>query len=397
MLRLINRLLRIIGLELHRSRAAVAPSRIVSLRPDGTPAGNVLISYIPGDVLKDESEVSASHTHYWECRQMAHTFREAGFAVDVIDFADNDFVPQKPYDVLVSARTNLERLAAHVPGHCVKIAHLDTAHFLTHNANANNRLVDIRERHRVTLVSNRVVEYNWAIEAADMGCVLGNDFTANSYSFAGKPVHYIPLSSVRQYDWDPDKDFDACRNTFIWFGSGGFAHKGLDLVIDAFAGLPEHKLLICGPLDVEPRFVKAFREAMYESSNIETIGWVDVTSAEFASIRQRTLATIYPSCSEGGGGSVIECMHAGMIPIVTPESSVNVGDFGIVLEEASIQAIRDAVIDLSGRSATDLEQQARSSWEYARAHHTRQKFADAYRRFVLEVVIPEVERRRINA
>jgi len=398
MLRLLNRLLRIIGLEVRRRpRAATGSGQVISLRPDGTAVGNVLISYIPDDVLKAEEDVSASHTHYWECRQMAKSFVAAGFNVDVVDFADDRFIPQKSYDVLVSARTNLERLAKHVPDHCVKIAHLDTAHFLTNNANALDRLRRVRDQHKVSLRSTRMVENNWAIEAADMGCVLGNAFTEHSYRFAEKPIHRIPLSSVRQYDWLADKDFNACRNTFLWFGSGGFAHKGLDLVIDAFAELPDHRLLICGPLDLEPRFIKAFERPMYHSDNIETIGWIDVTSPEFTAIRQRTVATVYPSCSEGGGGSVITCMHAGLIPVVTPEASVDVGDFGTVLQEASVQAVRDAMLELSELPAADLEQRARSAWEYARANHTRGKFADAYDQFVREVVVPEVERRRTSA
>ena len=398
MLRLLNRLLRIIGLEVRRRpRAATGAGQVISLPTREKTTGNVLLSYIPDDVLSAEDKVSASHTHYWECRQMAHSFRDAGFDVDVVDFADNDFIPKKSYDILVSARTNLERLAQHVPENCLKVAHLDTAHFLTNNANAFDRLLSIRDRHEVSLRSTRMVEDNWAIEAADMGCVLGNTFTEDSYGFAGKPIHRIPLSSVRQYDWLTDKDFDACRKTCLWFGSGGFAHKGLDLVIDAFAELPDHRLLICGPLDREPRFIKAFEQPMYHSDNIETIGWVDVTSPEFTAIRKRTVATIYPSCSEGGGGSVITCMHAGLIPVVTPGASVDVDDFGTVLQEASVPAVRNAIMELSELPAADLAQRARSAWEYARANHTREKFADAYDRFVRDVVVPEFERRRVSA
>ena len=397
MLRLVNRLLRIIGLELRRPAAGAMPSRVVSLRPDGEPAGNVLISYIPDDVLKAEAEVSASHTHYWECRHMAHSFRDAGYNVDVIDFADSEFVPDKSYEVLVSARTNLERLAKHVPAHCLKIAHLDTAHFLTNNANATERLRQVRDKHRVALRSTRMVEANWALEAADMGCVLGNAFTADTYEFAGKPIYRIPLSSVRRFDWQADKDFDACRKTFLWFGSGGFVHKGLDLVIDAFAELPDYRLLICGPLDLEPRFVRAFDDALYHRDNIETIGWTNVTSPEFAEIRRRAIAMVYPSCSEGGGGSTITCMHAGLIPVVSAQASVDVGDFGTVIDDLSVDAVRDAVQALGEQPVTTLEQRARAAWEFARQHHTRETFAANYDQFVANVVLPEVRRRRASA
>jgi glycosyltransferase involved in cell wall biosynthesis len=325
---------------------------------------------------------------------MARSFASAGFSVDVIDFANDSFVPQKRYDVLVSARTDLERLAGYVPETCFKVAHLDTAHFLTHNANAAERLKNIRDRHGVSLRSNRMVEDNWAIENADVGCVLGNEFTVNSYLFAKKDIYRIPLSSVRTYEWQDDKSFEDCRDTFLWFGSGGFAHKGLDLVIDAFMELPDLKLIICGPLDQEPRFVRAFEQQMFHSPNIETLGWIDVTSDEFSDLRRRTVATIYPSCSEGGGGSVITCMHAGIIPIVTAEASVDVDDFGIVLESASIDAIRKAALALSTASTDELRRRAMSAWNTARSSHTRDIFAERYQRFVNEVVIPEVEKRR---
>lgn len=398
MLKLANRVLRSAGFEVRRRRVAAVDRGIVAtIRPKNTPRGAVLISYVPDDVSKPENEVSPAHTHFWECRYMAESYAKAGFLVDVIDFADKTFKPAKHYDILVSARTNLERLAKHLSPDCLKIAHLDTAHFLTHNANALARLRDIRDRHGIALRSNRMLDNNWAIEAADMGCVLGNAFTGDSYAYAGKPIHRIPLSSVRSFDWQEDKDFEACRDTFLWFGSGGFAHKGLDLVIDAFARLPDLRLIICGPVDLEPRFVKAFNQAMFHSDNIETLGWVDVTSNDFEALRQRTLATIYPSCSEGGGGCVITCMHAGMIPVVTPEASVDIGDSGILLKSATIEAICGAARTLSKSAPDELAKRARSAWSIARENHTRDTFASHYDRFLNEVVLPEVERRQVRS
>lgn len=394
MLGLANRLLSKFGLEVRRKPFKYQSGIAASLVPDGHPVGRVLISYIPDAILLSDNEVSAEHTHYWECRHIARSFLAQGYAVDVVHFADSQFVPTHAYDILISARTNLERLARHMPPHCLKIAHLDTAHFLTHNANALRRLVGIRDRHGFTLHNNRVLEDNWAIEAADLGCVLGNEFTAASYRFAGKPIHKIPLSTVRTFDWDDAKNFQTCRDTFLWFGSGGFAHKGLDLVIDAFQDLSELKLAICGPVDVEPRFTRAFDQQMFYTSNIETIGWIDVTGQAFTDLTRRTLATIYPSCSEGGGGSVITCMHAGLIPVVTRQASVDVGDFGVMLESASVDDVRKAALQLSQAPAEELRERARSAWEYAQSHHTREIFAEHYDRFVRDVVLPDLKQRR---
>ena len=50
------------------------------------------------------------------------------------------------------------------------------------------------------------------------------------------------------------------------------------------------------------------------------------------------MALVYPSCSEGGGGCVINCMHAGLIPVVSYESSVDIShDCGVIFKENSVE------------------------------------------------------------
>ncbi len=394
MLRLANRLLRRIGLKMVRMPSSKGRKPAATIGPTGKPRGRVLLSYVTAPFLvDDDSKISNEHTHHWESHRIAHTFRERGFVVDVIHYEDDTFVPAEKYDVLVSARTNLERLARHLPDNCLKVAHLDTAHFLTHNRAAWDRLHSLGERSGLALRSPRMLEENWAIEAADMGCVLGNQFTIDSYAYAGKPIYRIPLSTTLTYEWNEDKDFDACRRNFVWFGSGGLVHKGLDRVLEAFRELPECHLTVCGPLDREQRFTRAFEDDLYQRSNITAKGWVDVAGVEFADLMRDSLATIYPSCSEGGGGSVLTCMHAGLIPIATRESSVDIGEFGLVLPTGSVEEIRNAVGQLSALSADELKDKARQAWQFARGRHTREVFAAHYDRFVDEIVLPEVDRR----
>jgi glycosyltransferase involved in cell wall biosynthesis len=383
------------GLELKKQATRRHSAPAASLKPEGTTRGKVLLSYIPDAFTSPDAEaLSHRHTHYWESSQIAATFLANGFSVDVVHYDDANFVPRKDYDILVSARTNLERLARLLPKNCLKIAHLDTAHFLTNNANAYARLVSTRERRGVALRNLRMIEQNWALEAADIGCVLGNDFTADSYRYAGKPIYRIPISCTDTFDWPEQRDFEQARSHFMWFGSAGFVHKGLDLVLEAFRELPELSLTVCGPMESEIRFTKAFHDDLYETPNIVTPGWTDVTEPGYMSICRKSIATIYPSCAEGGGGSVLTCMHAGLIPVVTRESSVDVGDFGIVLSAATIGDIKAAALQLASMSVTELENRARVAWEYARTHHTRETFTRDYEQFVENVVMPEWKRRQ---
>lgn len=394
MRRKIRQLLIRAGIDVRRANPRRSSGIAASREANSPSKGRVLLSYVPDPFLvSDESQIAINHTHHWESYQIAQSFLAHGFGVDIIHYSDDQFVPTRDYDVLVSARTNLERLAGHLKPSCLKIAHLDTAHFLTNNTASYGRLLDTRSRRKVALPVRRIIEVNWAIEAADLGCVLGNDYTAETYAYAGKPIYRIPISTTAEFDWDEDKDFDQCRSGFLWFGSAGFVHKGLDLVLETFNALPDHQLAVCGPLQKEKPFCENYKSEL-SATNISAIGWVDVDGQHFQQTLSTSLGVVYPSCAEGGGGSVITCMHAGLIPIVTREASVDVGDFGIMLESASVKCITDGVRTLSSMPTDELRARSRAAWEYAKKHHTRSAFTKNYNAFVKDVVLPEFLRRK---
>ena len=124
----------------------------------------------------------------------------------------------------------------------------------------------------------------------------GNEFTLNTYSYANKPIYRVPISTTVLYSWPEEKDFEACRKRFLWLGSGGLVRKGLDLVLDAFAEMPEYDLTVCGPIQRERDFEKAYYKELYQTPNIHTVGWVDIASPEFIEITNNCIGLIYPSC-----------------------------------------------------------------------------------------------------
>ena len=86
--------------------------RVVTLRPPGEERGRALFSYrIEGFVLAPGDPLMMKHTNYWQSVQMARTLMEMGYVVDVIDFRNLDFRPEKEYSLLVDVRKNMERLA----------------------------------------------------------------------------------------------------------------------------------------------------------------------------------------------------------------------------------------------------------------------------------------------
>jgi glycosyltransferase involved in cell wall biosynthesis len=362
--------------------------RAVHLAPDGEPVGRALLSYIVDPFLAPlDAPLTSAHTHYWESREIGRILVALGFAVDVIHWTHTGFVPAAPYDLLIDVRINLERLAPRVGPDCLKVMHVETAHPSFYNPAQRARVAALAARRGVVLPPYKEIAENRAIESADCATILGNERTQATYRFAGKPLYPVPISQPVLYPFPAGKELAAARREFLWFGSGGLVHKGLDLVLDAFAGLPDLGLAVVGPVDRERPFEHAFERELYRLPNVRTHGWMDIEAPAFLELARRTLALVYPSCSEGQSGGTVTCMHAGLVPVVTPEVGVDVApEWGVILAEPTVEAIRRAVVELSQRPPGELEAMARAAWGFARAHHTRERFSTVYRAQMLAIL-----------
>lgn len=352
--------------------------KTISLRPETSSKGNVLLSYRTSPFMKGGEQEMRIHTAAWECVQIARTFLDRGYAVDVIYWLDDQFKPKKDYTFFVDVHANIERIRPLLNKDCTKILHVVWAHWLFHNHAALTRHYNLEKRRGVALQPRRQLEPTQGIEHADYATVLGNQFTRETYEYAKKPMFPIPISTQSVYPPPTDKDLEACRKHYLWLGGTGLVHKGLDLVLEVFAAMPDYHLTVCGSISHEKDFVRAYYRELYETPNIHTVGWLDVSSAEFHGILNSCIGMVHPSCSEGQSGSVVNCMHAGLIPIASYESGVDFNDFGVTLKDCSVEGIRDTVRMVSDLPANELAERSRTAWEYARNKHTRERFAEAY-------------------
>ena len=368
-----------------RRKLTLPPSPAVRHLPaTGGPArGRVVLSYLTDSF--DGDPLQHYHSNRWECRCMARAFADASFDVDIINHDDRRYRPPGDCAALVDIHSNLDRLAPLLPATTRKILHATGANWLFQNNAELARLAALRERRGTSLPPRRQVPPSRGIEIADLATTTGNAFTIETFAFARKPMYRIPVSSTYTQDWPAEKKIDGCRTHFLWFGSHGLVHKGLDLVLEAFAQAPELKLTVCGPVSAEPDFAAEYRREL-ALPNVRVHDWIDTQSPLFRELLATHSSIIYPSCSEGGGGSVITCLHGGLIPIVTREASVDVEDFGFPLREAGVTAIVEAVRHVAGLPAAELSLRSRAAWEFARRQHTREAFEKNYRLFVRDVL-----------
>ncbi len=99
-------------------------------------------------------------------------------------------------------------------------------------------------------------------------------------------------------------------------------------------------------------------------------------------IFNRCGATIFLSASEGGSGAVVHAMQAGLYPIVTPQSGIDERAPSTVINDPTIENIKNAVEEFSNLPVQKVEELSRKTWQFAKEHHTKEAFTAAFNNFI---------------
>lgn len=372
--------------ELVRKIKKTLSGGVIRLKPATKPKGVVLLSYTTLPFISPQT--IDGHSNRWECRCVAELFLARGYEVDIVDYDNTSFRPKRRYAYCIDIHNNFKTFATHLDKDCVKVFHITSSHWLFQNTAEYRRLLAIQARRAVTLSPKRTVSPSYNIEYCDIATMLGNATTAATYAYADKKIYPIPVSTTHTYPSPAQKDFTKASRRFIWLGGSGMAHKGLDLVLEAFMEMPDMHLTIFGKQDVD--FTQVYRKELFNTPHIRYLGYIDMGSKAFINNANSSLALIFPSCSEGSAGGVVTAMHAGLIPVISRESGVDVHDFGIILAENSTDEIKKQIRMLAASSPTELRNRAVSAWEYARTYHTREMFRKKYDEFIDELAVGTV-------
>ena len=359
----------------------------VHMPANGKKKGSVLMSYLTEPfTLAPWEKFSNLHTNYWECYEIARLFSEQGYDIDIINWNNTTFIPQKSYCVCIDIQNNLKRLSQFLPKDCKKVMHIVSSYAEFQNMAESKRLEDLYKRKGVRLSARRTMPVSRNPEFADFLEGFGNRIIHDTYKRFEKTIFPIPISAVKLFDFPEKKDFESARKHFLWFGGGGMVHKGLDLLLEAFARNPSLHLHILGPLEAEKDFVVAYEKELRQKPNIATYGRIDATSNALKEIALKCAAIIYPSCSEGTSGAVIQAIHAGLVPIITPETGISPEVGGVILKNPTIQSIDKTINEFAALPVDTIKAMACDSWSYVRARHTQENFSKEYARFINEVL-----------
>lgn len=320
---------------------------------------------------------SLVRTNARQSLEIASALNRLGYVVDVVDCRDETFEPDRRYDVCIGMHHGYGRLLPRCKAEGTFTIYYGTgAYWQFEMAAEAARCRDLLQRRGVEIrLPLRLGPNDW-VQMSDAVIALGNEFVAQWYRPHNSRVFPLDHVALTSADVRLDaKNFAAARRHFLFFVGTGLLHKGMDLVLEAFAGLDDVHLWVCGQLNSgdERQFTRAYRRELYHTPNIHPVGFIG--GAELDRLSEQCLALIHPSCSEGMPGAVLDGMARGLIPVLSRESGVDTDDFGVTLDPCSVGEVQRQVRALSRISAATARQMS----ERARATVCRRYTFTHYR------------------
>lgn len=337
---------------------------------------NCLIRYITYPFLK-KMDVER-HQHEWQVCCMAHIISMYGFNIDVIDFQDTMKKLSNNYDLILDIVPHKNDVYKKIcNSNCIKIAYLTGMNPRVANYNENIRLKNLVERRNIKISKERQAEpLDKSVEAYDAFFYIGNEYNIGSYNeFILPPIYYIKNTG---YNFKKVKFTDKRSNVFVFFASSGQVHKGLDLLLDIFSqdNFP-CELYICSCVYDEREFYEAYYYELTKIKNIHTLGFVDIDGVDFWNVMDKCAYAVMPSCSEGMAGSILTCMSAGVIPIVSRECGFD-DDVVINLPNCEIETIEEYILSYSEKDIDWIIMKAKETVEIVKNKYSKKNYISIF-------------------
>jgi len=178
----------------------------------------------------------------------------------------------------------------------------------------------------------------------------------------------------------------SSKKHYLWFGSSGLIHKGLDLCLDYFSKNQNIYLHICGPIENEKDFVNVYRRELFESPNIKVHGFVDIASEKFKNILSMCSFVIFPSCSEGGSPSVLTAIgNGGLIPIITRETTIETGH-EIWIEGFDYESIDKAIKLSQTLTFEKIKKLQYNNLNFVKKNHTQEVYYNLLKKNIQNIL-----------
>lgn len=351
---------------------------------------NVLISYI---TYPFKNGVNVGHTNTAEAFKIASVFKELQYNVDIADYYYEGILNYDKFSIIFGFGEPLIN-SFYRRNHKILTIYYGTGMHVIHQNHATLKRIEevYKKKGKWLLESGRIVNKAWSVQTSlvDNIVTLGNDRVVGSYQkHFSRKIYNIPVSYYKIFNHKEilkNKSFEDAKNHFLWFGSSGLIHKGLDLLLEVFKVLPDLHLHICGPINNEPKFKAVYYEELYNTKNIHTYGYKNIQSKSFKDIVSKCAFIIFPSCSEGEPSSVINVMVYGLIPIVVNTAGIRIKDFGIEIKELTNASVKESIIKAVNLSEDVIEKRSMKCADDTINNHSIEKYSYELKRALIDIL-----------
>jgi hypothetical protein len=361
----------------------------------GPKQGHALLYYKTDAFVFKSLAKNYKHTNFWEVIEMAKILNKLGFWVDVADrtITLNEIKNIKDkYDIFIGIGAGdsgkyYPEISKRVPSAVRVFYALGPEPTLSNELQKKQYDYFIKRHPESKFEMRRMIHHVDMVESmkhTDAILTNGNNFVQDGYKKFNKKIYRIWLSSHPNLKSDVRQLTSRSQTKFLYFGGNGNIIKGLDLTVEAFSGLPNLELYICAPRD-EDEFNVVYDPIFQKVKNIHHLGFIQVAGNLYNEIMGKCGYIIFPSSSESVATSVTTCMRSGLVPVVTKETGIDLGDFGHLINNIEIDKLRQQIIEISKEPRDDFVSRSLSTYIES-FKYTQDNFSVTFEKAALEIL-----------
>lgn len=349
----------------------------INLKP-GLVQKKVLICYQTHCYFRALDSVQQKRTQPYEILSIINVFTESNYVVDLLDCNEiriPEAILDRNYDLIFGFGESHYRITNLKP-QAISVLYMteNTPEFSYREE--QKRLDYYFERHgkRHKIIRSGKFYKKYHLEKTYTHVItMGEpEFLMDKYP---SPYSIFPTGLINPEFKFGKKNHYESRKNFLWMGSLGAIHKGLDLLLDVFSERKDVTLHICGLSDMEKKMLK-----LKPSKNIIDHGYVLVSSDKFIDLTNTCTFIILPSCSEGCSTSILTGMLHGLIPIVMKDSGFNrLSGHAVFLDTYRIDYLQSQITYLSDFDVEELSGFSKKVYDFACKNFTINAFSENMR------------------
>jgi hypothetical protein len=351
----------------------------------------ILISYLCR-LFELDTTLPIDRTHHFEINEMIRVFSRLGFCIDVIDcmeLAQISKIKNTKYDVIFGFGSVFYQMTQLCPD-AVSILYMTENHPSFSEREENKRKNYYYERHRKKVKFTRSGTYyteQHLEKIYDHIIVLGDAAPFSSLYETIYSIFPTGLINKKFTFLEKEKKHAVTRKHYLWLGSFGAIHKGLDLLLDVFTQEKELHLHICGLSPKDRKFLN-----FSPSSNIHEYGHINIQSDEFIKLVSQCTYIILPSCSEGFSTSIATGMLHGLIPVVMKNTGFDrLNNKAFYLEDFHLDYLTKKIHEYSSWNEMNLSEMSRDIYFWSRDNFSTETYSTKFLE-IMEAIFKKYEK-----